>query len=142
MKAAHGLIRGVWGAVWMLTLGVPALSGCNSAERHTVLSPDPRPFEELARHAECADLRNRLFLIDGSLVLWDRAGSCADAAYSQALYFATPDRLVCRLSDSIGGPQRECRDPRFSPLFDTMLAHLDEPDLGLGPRHTVRPIPF
>ena len=127
---------------WLLALTLPAQWGCNSSERRTVLAPDPRPFEEMARQSDCADRTNRLFLIDGALVFWDKAGTCADAAYSQTLFGATPQDLLCRYGDSIAGPQRECRDPRFEKLFDIILTHLDEPDLGLGPGHTVRPIPF
>lgn len=127
-------------AAWLLALTLPAQWGCRSSER--LLAPDPRPFVEMARQSDCADRTNRLFVIDRTLVFWDKAGSCADAAYSQTLFGATPQDLLCRYGDSIAGPQKECRDPRFEKLFDIILAHLDEPDLGLGPSHTVRPIPF
>ena len=127
-------------AAWLLVLTLPAQWGCKSSER--LLAPDPRPFVEMARLSDCADQRNRLSLIDGALVFWDKAGSCADAAYSQTLFGATPENLLCRYGDSIAGPQREIRDPRYEKLFDIILAHLDEPNLGLGPPHTVRAIPF
>jgi hypothetical protein len=127
-------------ATCLMALSLPAQWGCKSGER--LLAPDPRPFVEMARQSDCADRTNRLFLIDGALVFWDKAGSCADAAYSQTLFGATPRDVLCRYGDSIAGPRKECTDPRFEKQFDIILAHLDRPDLGLGPGHTVRPLPF
>ena len=127
-------------AAWLLALTLSAPWGCTSSER--LVAPDPGPFVEMARQSPCADQRNRLFLIDGALVLWDKAGSCADAAYSQTLFGATPDDLLCRYGDSIAGPLKVCNARRFEKLFDIILAHLDEPNLGLEPPHKVRAIPF
>jgi hypothetical protein len=126
----------------LIALSLPLQWGCEDERRSVVTAPDPKPFEELARQGVCADIRNRLFLIDDTLVLWDKAGNCADGAYEQTLFGATPEQVLCRYGDSIAGPRKECRNPAVAPLFDTILAHLDQPDLGLGPRHTVRPIPF
>jgi hypothetical protein len=101
------------------------------------------PFKELARSGDCADVRNRLFLIDRHLVFWDRESRCADAAYAQALYGRTVEHLICDAHDSIAGPVRGCHDAdRYAAMFDTMLKNLDAPDLGLGPDHTVEPIDF
>ena len=101
------------------------------------------PFRELARHSDCADVSNRLFVIDGQLVFWDRASHCADAAYARVLYGRTVAHVICDAHDSIAGPQRGCRDPGpYADLFDTMLDHLGEKDLGLGPGHTVAPVRF
>jgi hypothetical protein len=127
-------------AAWLLALMLPAHGGCKPGE--LLLAPDPRPFVELARQSPCADRTNRLFVIDGAMVFWDKAGSCADAAYSQTLFGATPEDLLCRYGDSIAGPQKMCKTPDVEKLFDIILAHLDEPNLGLGPSHTVRPIAF
>ena len=127
-------------AAWLLALTLPAHGGCKPSER--LLAPDPRPFVEMARQSDCADQKNRLFLIDGALVFWDKAGNCADGAYSQTLFGATPEDLLCRYGDSIAGPLKACEAPRYEKLFDIILSHLDEPDLGLGPEHTVRAIPF
>jgi hypothetical protein len=87
-------------------------------------------------------MRNRLFVIDDQLVFWDRAGGCADAAYAEALYGSTPDKILCVLHDSIAGPVKSCTDAKYKSQFDTMTANLDEPDLGLGPEHTVQPVRF
>jgi hypothetical protein len=101
------------------------------------------PFRELARASDCADVYNRLFLIDRQLVFWDRASQCADAAYARVLYGRTVEHLICDAHDSIAGPQRGCHDAgRYSDMFDIMLQHLDAKDLGLGPGHTVEPVTF
>ncbi len=118
------------------------LASCtgNATELHSAV--DLAPFKEMATAGECADIRNRLFLIDDQLVFWDSAGRCADAAYSQTLFGSTPDRVLCVFHDSIAGPMKDCQDEQYLDLFDTMTAHLDESDLGLGPGHTVQPVPF
>jgi hypothetical protein len=104
--------------------------------------PDLEPFIELARGSDCAETRNRLFLIDGALVFWDRAGACADARYDETLFGETTDDVLCRANDSIAGPMRHCPNPTYADLFDIMIAHLDEPDLGLGPQHSVERLAF
>lgn len=123
-------------------LTLVALAGCKSDGPPAVTAPQVQPFQDMARTSDCADKKNRLFLIDGTFVFWDKAGSCADASYSQTLFGATPQDRLCNNSDSIAGPRRSCTDPGAALMFDTILAHLDEPDLGLGPDHTVRPIPL
>jgi len=101
------------------------------------------PFRELARNSDCANASNRLFLIDRQQVFWDRASNCADAAYARVLYGRTVQHVICDAHDSIAGPQRGCMDAgRYSDMFDTMLNHLDEKDLGLGSGHTVEPVNF
>ena len=125
----------------LVLAAIASLGGCNS-ERPQVTAPDMYSFVAMARTSSCADKTNRLFLIDGAYVFWDKAGSCADASYSQTLFGATPQDRLCESSDSIAGPRRVCANPALAPMFDTILAHLGEPDLGLGPGHTVNPIPF
>jgi hypothetical protein len=100
------------------------------------------PFREMASTAGCSDIRNRLFLIDGQLVFWDRAGNCFDNSYSLTLYGSTVDNILCYLHDSIGGPVRGCQDDSYQDMFDTIIANLDKLDLGLGPEHTVQVIVF
>ncbi len=126
-----------------LLLTAPLLLASCAGRSSEPRSPvDLAPFQQLARPGPCADRRNRLFLIDNQWVQWDRAGSCADAAYGATLYGRTPDQVLCDWHDSIAGPVRNCRDERFQDLFNTMTANLDQPDLGLGPGHTVQPVPF
>jgi len=90
----------------------------------------------------CSDIRNRLFVIDQVLVLADHVGSCSDAAYSEVLFGNAVDDVLCVNEDTIGGPVKSCTDPSYEELFDTIITHLDEPDLGLGPKHTVQRLPL
>ncbi|MBI1255930.1 MAG: hypothetical protein GC204_00525 [Chloroflexi bacterium] len=103
---------------------------------------DLAPFQQNARDGACADIRNHLFLIDNQWVFWDIAGNCADASYAQILYGSSPEQVLCNAHDSIAGPMKHCADPQYFDLFNTITAHLDQPDLGLGADHTVEPIPF
>lgn len=106
-------------------------------------SPIPAElFFTLAREEACANTRNRLFVIDGKQVFWDRAGSCGDNAYAQRLYGATPEALLCSALDSIAGPQLSCTDPGARAMFDTILNNLDSADLGLGSGHKVELLSF
>jgi hypothetical protein len=121
------------------------LAGCAVLREHFGSSSsaiDLAPFKERARASGCADIRNRLFLIDDQYVFWDVAGNCADASYGETLYGSTPDQVLCVLHDSIAGPMKECQDERYRAMFDTITANLDKPDLGLGPERTVRPVRF
>ena len=125
--------------VLLLPLALLLLASCAGGPGSTV---DLAPFKKMARAGGCADVRNRLFLIDGKLVFWDRAGNCADAAYGEALYGSTPDQTLCVFHDSIAGPVKNCQDQGYQDLFDTITANLDKPDLGLGPQHTVQRVRF
>jgi hypothetical protein len=103
---------------------------------------DLTPFKELARAADCTDIRNRLYLIDSQLVFWDRAGDCPDNSYAQKLFGSKIDTILCDSHDSIAGPVIIYQDDLYRGMFDTIIANLDQPDLGLGPDHTVQTIPF
>jgi hypothetical protein len=112
-------------------------------------SPVPVPatlataeFSAMARDGACADTRNRLFVIDGKGVFWDRAGNCADAAYARILYGSSPQAVLCSAGDSIAGPQTSCTDASARALFDTIVTHLDQDDLGLGAGHKVEQVRF
>jgi hypothetical protein len=98
-------------------------------------------FVKLAQGAICTDFRNRLFVIDGKQVFWDRAGNCPDMSYRQALYGFAPEQLACEVSDSIAGPRTFCADEKSRALFDTIVKNLDKPDLGLA-GHKVEPVSF
>lgn len=105
-------------------------------------APATALFVARAQQEACADIRNRLFLIDNRQVFWDRAGNCPDNSYAQRLYGATPDVLLCETYDSIAGPRTACTDEKYRAMFGTILKNLDQPDLGLGSAHKVEPIPF
>lgn len=100
------------------------------------------PFVELARMGPCSQTRNRLFVIDDVLVFHDSAGKCADASYGEVLFGKTVDDVLCSYADSIAGPRTSCRNPKYKELFGTIITHLDEPDLGLGPSHKVEQLHF
>jgi hypothetical protein len=99
-------------------------------------------FKNLAREGICSETRNRLFVIDGTLVLWDHAGNCADASYEQVLYGAKPDTVLCSHGDSIAGARTSCKDEKSRPLFETIVKNLDKADLGLGGTHKVERVDF
>jgi len=127
----------------LLSTALLLLAGCVGGPERPTATADPlAPFKKMAKDDQCAGTRNRLFLIDGELVFWDSAGACSDAAFAEVLYGSTPDRVLCRFHDSIAGPAQECPDASYQDLFETIVANLDKPDLGLGPAHTVRPVEF
>lgn len=99
-------------------------------------------YIELAKAANCRDIRNRLFLIDKQFVLWDRVGNCPDNSYEQVLYGKTPAMILAEAHDSIAGPMIKYQDETVRELFGTVLANLDKPDLGLGAKHRVEAISF
>ena len=118
------------------------VASCRDGSNQAQSVNDLAPFKEMASTAGCSEISNRLFLIDGQQVFWDRAGDCPDASYSLTLFGSTVDNRLCYLHDSIAGPVRGCRDDRYRDMFDTITANLDKPDLGLGPKHTVQVILF
>jgi hypothetical protein len=103
---------------------------------------DLSAFKDMIGSAECSDISNKLYLIDGDLVFWDVRGKCSDASYSYTLFGDSPDDVLCQRHDSIAGPGGACRGDVYRQMLDTIAANLDKPDLGLGPDHTVVPIPL
>jgi hypothetical protein len=144
----------------VMCLLIVALAGCSTpspaptatagpAEPESSPVPAPgtsstmgmQPFVDMAEQAGCARDRNRLLLIDGAMVLWERRDlGCADASYEIGLFGASPDAVLCRHYDSIAGPMLSCEDESLLPMFETMTENIDEANLGLGPEHTVEPI--
>ena len=110
--------------------------------RDEPLPPKMASFVAMARQSLCSNLANRLFVIDGALVYWHRVGSCIDNGYASVLFGSTVDDVRCSLSDSIAGPQKSCRDPHDAEMFEIVINHSDQPDLGLGPDHSVKPVPL
>lgn len=131
--------RGLFGP---LLAGLLIILACGSGPTRTTREIDLAPFKDLAKSSDCSETRNRLFLIDRALVLWDREGTCVDAAYLVRLHAGAIDQVLCELRDSIAGQVKVRRDLRFQEMFETIVANLEAPDLGLGPRHTVQAIDF
>jgi hypothetical protein len=96
----------------------------------------------MAQNATCADTRNWLFLVDDQQVFWDRAGTCADAGFSQTHYGTTTNTVLSEHYDSVAGPVTQYQDENYRVMFDTMVANLDAADLGLGQGHSVQSVSF
>jgi hypothetical protein len=105
-------------------------------------SPAREPFVTMARQSPCADVRNRLHVIDDALVFWQRVGRCVDNGYASVLFGNAVDDVRCSIGDSIAGPLKSCRDPHDAEMFEILINHSDQPDLGLGPGHSVKPLPL
>jgi len=133
------------GIMWAI---VACGMGCHSDHDNSeamvapALASDWTPFVEMARQSPCIGIRNRLFVVDHVLVFWDRQGNCPDYGYGETLYGQTVNDLLCEFHDSIAGPVKDCPVPSYQEMFEIMIGHLDAPDLGLGPGHTVEQIPF
>ena len=139
----HGARAGQWPAVKSSLLAAAlVLAGCAGESVRERPGFDLAPFREMALRADCIGVRNELFLIDGAFVLWHREGNCPDAAYAVQLYGATVDNVLCVLQDSIAGPRQSCSDGRYAEMFEVIVDNLDARDLGLGPDHTVKPVPM
>ena len=135
-RSGTWIARSVRAAIILVVL--VSATGCQRSPHGEPIAPEWAPFVEMARGAACSDVRNRLFVIDHVLVFADRAGSCPDASYSQGLFGRTVDEVLCVNHDSIAGPVKHCGEPSYKALFEIITTHLDEPDLGLGPSHTVQ----
>ncbi len=121
---------------------VTVLACANSTASQMDAKVELDSFRDMARNAPCANIDNRLFLIDGATIFWTREGSCPDNWYEQALFGETPEKVMCQLHDSIAGPVYTCNDSTYEAMFWTMVHNLDKEDLGLGPNHTVESIHF
>ncbi len=124
--------------VLTLLLTIIVLAGCSKAAPGSPSTIDLQPFIGMATQAGCARDLNRLVVIDGAMVLWERRDSgCPDGSYEIGLYGASPDESLCRISDTIAGPRLSCQDESLQPMFKTIVDHTEDADLGLGNKHTV-----
>lgn len=105
--------------------------------------PVTSEFVKMAQGADCAEWRNRLFVIDNKMVFWDRAGNCPDNGYAMTLYGPATQAVLCSRYDSIAGPQTSCANSANRELFDTAVQNRDKADLGLGASgHKVEELKF
>jgi hypothetical protein len=116
----------------MLGASTLLLTACGGGDGLTNSERMRTAFVRMASDASCANVRNHLFVIDNRMVLWDRAGTCADSSYALTLFNAAPEQELCSLRDSVAGPQTRCVNAQYSELFATIAKNLDKPDLGLG----------
>jgi hypothetical protein len=121
------------GLALLTIIGLSIFSACQATSPSSI---DTEPFIQLAENASCADIRNQLYVIDDQYVFWLSEGFCDDASYAHRLYGATIQEKICYLEDSFVGPISDC-DPALNDLFETILANLDQPELGLGDSHSV-----
>ena len=122
----------------VLTFSLISTPGCKKSNTGIELYP----FIQLAINAHCADIRNRLFLIDDELVLSDRCGNCPDYSYHIVLYGSTVDTVLCEYQDSIAGPVKKIYNESYRAMFAAIINNLDKSDLGLGSSHTITEIHF
>ena len=117
-------------------------SGDGTNEIPTDENLDIGPFIEYAEASDCTDIRNRLFIIDDELVLWDRVGNCADYSYEVQLFLEDLDSLLCETHDSIAGPQTYIYDENYRYLFETILDNIEDENLGLDDSYLVEEVIF
>ncbi len=122
----------------MLAAMTFAIVSCGGGQSTAASQVDENAFIQLAQQATCADIKNRLYEVDQLLVLSDRAGSCPDASFGQILYGKTINDVYCTNQDSIAGPVKRCDAVAYQSMFDTMISNLAQPDLGLGPMHSIK----
>jgi hypothetical protein len=140
--AATGMIMACGGGSG--GIGSVSSSGTTGTGGTTSTPPTRAPanasiFLEFAKNQDCANVRNRYYLIDNQYVFQDKAGACGDMSYARVLYGATPNEVLCSEADSIAGPQIKC-DAAFRSLFDTINANRNSANLGLGTSRSVTPL--
>ena len=99
-------------------------------------------FKNMAKNASCADITNKLFVIDNQMVFWSVEGNCPDASYTYTLYGRNPDEILCKKFDSIAGPQQRCNNKDYQEIFQIIIDNLDADNLGLDNNHKVTEINF
>lgn len=117
----------------------------SNADSFTIETPivtgiDLNSLRELALTPPFYVQSSTLHLIDNRMLLWQWQGDCCDFGYGVSLY--GPDGVICSCTDSIAGPRYTYNNTAYAEMFDTILAHAGEPDLGLGAAHTVEAISF
>jgi hypothetical protein len=99
-------------------------------------------FKNMAKNTPCADIANKLYVIDNQIVFWAVEGNCPDASYSYSLFGNTPEEIICKRYDSIAGPIKECNDESYMNIFQIIIDNLDSDNLGLNGTHKVTEISF
>jgi hypothetical protein len=127
-------------ALFLMLITLTLLAGCAGKTMEPEIKIHLDPIIDMARDSICADMSNRLFLIDGTMVFWERSGDCPDNSFSQTLFGSSIDQVICRVNDSIAGPQWLFNNDDYRDMFDIMISNLDKSDLGLGPGHVVEQI--
>lgn len=120
---------------------------------HVALPDGVDKFLAIAQAADpygCFGAANRLFLVDQGMVVHVARGfTCPDGSYFGTLYGLTPGVKLGSYADSVAGPLLFCQDavtrfmalpctnPAYKTLLETIRAHDQDADLGLGATHQV-----
>jgi hypothetical protein len=108
------------------------LAGCTTPPPAPVTDTDQ--FIALDGQAPCAKQGNRLFVIDGTYVYWDRGATCTEQVHR--LYGNTVEALLCVYLNAPQGARTECKEPpSVRTLFETIIKSRLEDGLGLGTAH-------
>ena len=99
-------------------------------------------FKNMARNTTCADITNKLFIIDNQILFWVVEGNCPDASYSYTLFGNNPDEILCKRYDSIAGPQEQCNNDNYLEIFQIIVDNIDADNLGLDATQKVSEISF
>lgn len=95
-------------------------------------------FSKMAENeTTCSDIRNELYLINDNLVFWIVEGSCPDASYSYTLFEDKPESVLCKVFDSIAGPQEFCNNEEYQDLFNILTDNIDKKNFGLNNNYRV-----
>jgi hypothetical protein len=95
-------------------------------------------FNEMAKNeTTCSDIRNELYLINDNLVFWIVEGSCSDASYSYTLFEDKPETVLCKVFDSIAGPQEFCNNEEYQDLFNILTDNIDNENFGLNNNYKI-----
>ena len=122
---------------FLLLLGLFPMWSCSSNLKG-VPAMSVSAFITMAKESPCHQIRNRLFLIDGTLVFWDRAGNCPDNAHEQTLFGSKPEEVLATTYDSIAGPRTQIHDEKYRALYTTIMANREAPNLGLAASHKIQ----
>jgi hypothetical protein len=116
------------------------ITACGGAYETAAVRPEE--FVAMAKVAECRDVHNLVYVIDGQFVFWNVAGNCPTMTPVYKLFGKTPSDLLCSQTKVPVGAVTVCNDGSARSMFNTIVEHLDRSDLGLGATHQVQLIPF
>jgi len=122
----------------IICLSLFCISSCKKSKNFFNMDP----FIQMARSASCADMENRIFLIENKLVLTLRHGNCPDASFHIALYQEDPDHILCEFYDSIAGPVKNIYSETFRSMFEIIINNQDQNNFGLGSMYEIVEIHF
>lgn len=91
---------------------------------------------QLAKKEPCADVENKLYLINNRFIYWLRKGNCSDNNFAYYL-IGKGLKELCSNIETIDGPKTKYT-PGMKELFNKIIAHSEETNLGLNSTYTVK----